>query len=296
MSLIAILCTIDCFLPLKHSGKNYLTLCDYNMTDINIHCERFAAYYQAYANSFNPQSEQWEHLHLKWEHSLNVLNNAEKILSVLALPQQLAHAARLAALYHDVARFEQYTIYHTFRDQESKNHGLWGSKILKQENFLADESTCTVRLVRAAVCLHNRFALPTGLFEEYRLVTNIVRDADKIDILRVLAAYMEPGKQAGAVTANLPDQPECWSPAVYNAVLAGHNASYTDMRYLNDFRLLVGSWIYALNFQESLKIVAQQGYWHKILSGLPAGKAMDKAKLSLNKALESYLKSYPKSA
>lgn len=259
------------------------------MIDINIHRQRFNAYYQTYANRFNPDSEQWEHLHLKWEHSLNVLNNAEKILASLSLSEQLIHAARLAALYHDVARFEQYIAYHTFRDQESANHGAWGSKILKQEKFLNDESIYTARLVRAAVAMHNSFAIPAGIASDYKLVTNVVRDADKIDILRVLASYMEPGKPSGAVTANLPDKPDCWSPAVYNAVLAGRNASYSDMRYLNDFRLLLGSWIYALNFQESLKIIAQQGFWHKVLSGLPEGEAMNEAKQVLNKAMQAGL-------
>lgn len=259
------------------------------MIDINIHCERFNSYYQTYANRFSKASEEWEHLHLKWEHSLKVLDNAEKILAALGLPENLTHAARLAALYHDVARFEQYINYRTFRDGESANHGFWGSKILKHENFLAGESASTIGLVRAAVSMHNRFALPAGILEEYKLITNIVRDADKIDILRVLAEYMEPGKQGGAVTANLPDEPKCWSPAVYNAVLAGRNANYNDMRYLNDFRLLIGSWIYAFNFQQSIKLVALQGYWQQVLHGLPAGEAMNKAKLVLNKAMESAL-------
>ena len=104
-------------------------------SDIAAHEERFTAYYQIFAARFPPDSEDAEHLHLKWEHSLRVAANAAAILAAPDLPPaftpQLIHAAHLAALYHDVARFEQYVAFRTFRDAESANHGLWGAKILK---------------------------------------------------------------------------------------------------------------------------------------------------------------------
>ena len=285
------------------------------LQDIALHRKRFNAYYQTYASRFNlassssstspaspatpaspalpaasPARIDQEHLQLKWQHSLNVLSNAEKILAALKLPAELTRAAQLAALYHDVARFEQYMRFKTFRDQESANHGLWGSKILKQQNFLANESDYTTRLVRAAVGMHNRFVLPAQLAYAYQTVTKVVRDADKIDILRVLAEYMKPGgKQSNVVTANLPDQPKLWSQAVYADVIAGRNASYTDMRYLNDFRLVLGSWVYALNFEQSRNLIAAQGHWAKVLAGLPEGEEMNKLKLVLNKALYTNL-------
>lgn len=252
--------------------------------DITAHKDRFTAYYRTFANRFPPESEHVEHLHLKWEHSLKVLDNAEGILSAPGLPAaftpELIRAAQLAALYHDVARFEQYVAYHTFRDAESANHGAWGAKILKRESvFLAGESRRVAALVRAAVSMHNRFAIPHGVPQDFRLVTQVVRDADKIDILRVISGYAQPGgKRSQVVTWKLIDAPDKWTPSLYESVMAGRLGISIHMRYINDFRLLTCSWVYDLNFPASRLLMREQGYMDEMLAGLPPGGDMDKVR------------------
>ena len=259
--------------------------------DIATHKDRFTVYYQTFAHRFPPESEHAEHLHLKWEHSLKVLDNAESILGASGLPEaftpELIRAAQLAALYHDVARFEQYVAYHTFRDAESANHGAWGAKILKREPvFLAGETCRVAALVRAAVSMHNRFAIPGGVPEDFRLVTQVVRDADKIDILRVISGYARPGgKRSQVVTWKLVDAPDKWTPSLYESVMAGQLGVSIQMRYINDFRLLTCSWVYDLNFPASRRLVRRQGYMDEMLAGLPRNAAMDKVRDKVNTAL-----------
>ena len=262
------------------------------------HKEAFTAYYQIFAGRFPPESAHAEHLHLKWEHSLKVLDNAECILSesmpaASGLPgtftPELVRAAQLAALYHDVARFEQYVAYGTFRDAESANHGAWGAKILKREPaFLAGESRCVAAWVRAAVSMHNRFAIPGGVPEDFRLVTQVVRDADKIDILRVISGYARPGgKRSQVVTWKLADAPDKWTPSLYESVMAGQLGVSSQMHYINDFRLLTCSWVYDLNFPASRRLMRQQGYMDNMLACLPPGAARDKVRARIAAEVQS---------
>lgn len=256
------------------------------LTDTSVHYERFNAYYQSFSRRYSHSSEDYEYLHLKWLHSLNVAANAEQIVSSAEFPEYLARPAQLAALYHDVARFEQYVQYGTFRDAESANHGAWGAKILGKEPFLEGEDEYSVSLVRAAVNMHNRAALPAKIPEDYLLVTKLVRDADKIDILRVLSAYMHPaGPRSDLVTASLPDLPGKWSAKIYNDVLGGRSAKYADMQFLNDFRLLLCSWLFGLNFSASRGIIIEQGHVPEILEGLPDNPEMDRVRQVVERAL-----------
>ena len=257
--------------------------------DISRHKGSFTAYYQTFNGRFAPESEDAEHLHLKWGHSLHVLANAEGILDGTlpkAFTPELIRAAQLAALYHDVARFEQYVAYRTFRDAESADHGAWGSKILKNLPFLEGETSRTKALVRAAVSMHNRFGIPGAVPEAFRLVTQVVRDADKIDILRVISGYAGPeGKRSNVVTWKLKDEPEEWTPALYDAVLDGRLGISFEMRYINDFLLLLCSWLNDLNFETSFALMREQGHMDTVLAELPKGAAMDKVRLCVDRAL-----------
>jgi hypothetical protein len=258
--------------------------------DMTAQRERFTAYYQTFARRFPPGSEHVEHLHLKWEHSLKVLENVESIMSASGMggvfTPELTRGTQLAALYHDVARFEQYVAYHTFRDAESANHGLWGVKIIKKGLWLAEESPRVTAFALAGVSIHNRFAIPRGVPEDCRLLAGAVRDADKLDILRVICGYAQPGgKRSSVVTWKLADAPEKWTPSLYNAVLSKRLGRSEDMRYINDFRLLICSWVYDINFPSSRALMRKQGYLDEILAGLPSGQAMNRLRDTVSKAL-----------
>jgi HD-GYP domain len=258
------------------------------LTDIRTHHERFTAYYHLFSSRFSHKSDDYEHLHLKWLHSLNVAANADQIILSVELPEHLVRAAQLAALYHDVGRFEQYVQFGTFRDADSANHGAWGAKILGNSDLLDGEDEYIVSLVRAAVNMHNRAELPSGIPEDDLLVTSIVRDADKIDILRVLSAYMHPaGPRSDVVTAFLPDLPDRWSAKIYTDLMEGRSAKYGDMRFLNDFRLLLCTWLFGLKFPVSRTIIAEQGHVPEILEGLPDTPEMEQVRQVVTQALRA---------
>lgn len=219
------------------------------------------------------------HIELKREHSRLVLANARTIVDEAAtagiaaggMDAVSARAALLGALYHDIGRFSQYRRWQTFSDARSVNHGLLGGRMLNTERLLRDEAPEVRHLAACAVVLHNRFILPTGISARVRQVVSVVRDADKLDIFRVLAAHMRPGgPRDEVVVLHLPEVEGGWTPAVLDAVRGGRLASYTDMRCMNDFRILLCGWCHDLGFAASRRLLRESGRVEQLLSWLPA--------------------------
>ncbi|MDE7240816.1 HD domain-containing protein [Desulfovibrio sp.] len=207
---------------------------------------------------------------LKIRHSREVLATARAIAAESDMPPAQRRACLLAALYHDVARFEQYRRYRTFRDRESCNHGLEGVRILKREGRLDGEPAALRRRVLAGVGLHNRFALPERLPEEIAEVTHVVRDADKLDILRIMHENLcGPEPYHPTVVLGLPDDPDLVSGAVLRAAREGRVASYADLSSVNDLRVLLGTWLFDMHFPASRRQFAGAGHARELLESLP---------------------------
>ena len=207
---------------------------------------------------------------LKYDHTMHVLNNAKEIVAQEHFSHEVSRAAVLAALYHDIARFEQYVRYHTFRDRESINHGQFGVEILKQEGYLNSEDSWTINAVLQAIGLHNQYTLPDDLDKNVEIVAKVVRDADKLDILRVMDAHLNSSKPYNpTVVLSLPDDQNLFSEVVINAALHDQVASYLDLKSVNDFCLLLATWINDMNFESSRQQFIHQGHALNILAKLP---------------------------
>ena len=208
-------------------------------------------------------------LQLKYEHTHAVLAHAACIVGQEKVEDPLGRAGLLAALYHDVGRFPQYATWKTFSDAHSKNHGFLGVQLIKRSNFLKEESDVVRQLVLAAVGLHNRYRLPPGIPSSVCLVTRIVRDADKLDIMRIMANHLNRPVPSEDVVLHVKDDPEGWSPKVVETVLSGKVPGYSDLRYINDFRILLGSWLQDLHFETARVILVRSGHFEQVLDGLP---------------------------
>jgi hypothetical protein len=244
------------------------------MPGMAAHYERFIAY----ARSFRTGDKDHDaRLCLKEEHTLGVLVQAEGIAgaeAVFRADPALCRALLLAALYHDLARFPQYARYHTFSDARSVNHGRWASRELGRLGFLDGEEPAVRRRARAAVLLHNRYALPGGLPEDILAVCQAVRDADKLDILRVMRANLGEGMRPDPVVImNAADSQES-TPHVLERVMARQLASFADIATATDFRLLLCGWFYDLNFAASRRMAVRTGNLHAILAVLSRIPAM----------------------
>ena len=238
------------------------------LVDIPSHLAWFAAYA---AKKTAQEKGDASPMDLKLQHTMNVLENARRIVEGEKFDPATARLCLLAALYHDVGRFKQYLRYHTFRDRESCNHGQMGVRILKAQGCLNGECPETRRLVMAAVGMHNRFALPAHTPPLVARITNVVRDADKLDILRIMDEHLSgPAPYNPTVVLQQPDDPTIASEAVLAAVFEHRVAAYAALRCVNDFRLLLGTWFFDLHFATCRSQFLQDGHARNLLRRMPS--------------------------
>lgn len=235
------------------------------------------------------------YIELKRNHTLRVLDNARCIVATLNVSEDVARGALLAALYHDVGRFPQYAQYRTFSDQRSVNHGILGCKTLKRERTLQGGRECNAALketrstagdVLAAVAMHNRFRLPAGVSQSLRTITGVVRDSDKLDIFPVMiSTFTRDGSDSDVVTLHLEEKEGAWSQEILAALKERRLASYRDMRYVNDFKLLLGSWVFELNYAESRRLLRERGLVEALLATWPEHPEVEAMKDVVREAL-----------
>jgi len=227
----------------------------------------FANYCTLFATPIQEDARNFE---IKQLHTHQVCLNAVRIAADLNLDEKEILLVEAIALFHDVGRFPQYQKYKTFDDNVSVNHAALSAKVLLGQNVLKGLRPHEQAMIIRTVTLHNVFSLPGDLDEETRLFANLVRDADKLDIMRVVIEYFEQdeGSRADAVALGLPDLPT-YSSAVLSCIKRGEMAKKSDLTTLNDFKLLQLAWLYNLNFISSLQIVSERRYIQKLAALLP---------------------------
>lgn len=227
--------------------------------------------FTAYVDSFQNLNEKHiANFAIKKDHSLRVAKIAEWISLKLKLDEPDTSIAKLAALFHDIGRFLQLSEYNTFDDSKSVDHAEYSVEILKQEGFLQKLGCDSEDLVFSAVSAHNKFKIPEKLNEKELLHAKILRDADKLDIFRVLTDYysqcnVQPNH---TLTWELPKGNNI-SENVERDVLAGKVVHKKDVVSEIDVKIMQLSWIYDLNFKCTVEYALRQRFFEKIYNSLP---------------------------
>ncbi|SDL16039.1 HD domain-containing protein [Maridesulfovibrio ferrireducens] len=225
---------------------------------------------------------------LKYDHSLRVLDNCQGICDSLNIDEKYASTYKIAALFHDTGRFPQYLKYKTFSDAKSCNHATLGVKYILRKKLLADLPKSQLRIILGAVALHNRNILPSNISKELKFTTEIVRDSDKIDIMGVLLKHMKGVEPLSSVPLlGLKEKPDELTESVLLSLEACKQAAYREMNCLNDFRLLLLSWSYDLNFKWTKKQMIERGIVERIFSQLPKNQRIKKLYVPIMKQLNS---------
>jgi len=239
----------------------------------------FKNWFAGYCASFStPVREDQRNISIKQDHTQQVCLNALRISSDLKLNEQETLLAETIALFHDIGRFLQYQQYKTFDDSISVNHAALGITVLLEDGVLQGLPKKDQELILHAVTLHNVFSLPEELDDRTRLFAQLARDADKLDIMRVVIQFFEQeaGDRAEAVALGLPDAPG-YSPEVLASLMRGEMARKADLKLQNDFKLLQLAWLYDFNFASSLRMVLERGYIDQLAGMLPASEEFKRA-------------------
>jgi putative nucleotidyltransferase with HDIG domain len=212
------------------------------------------------------------HLQLKQEHTRRTCMEIVHLAQELALDDSQGRVAELIALFHDIGRFPQFARYRTYNDYKSTDHCRLGVETLRQEGVLSILPTEERQWVETAVEHHGRKCLPPGLKGQTLLFAKLIRDADKLDIFRIVVEkyrLYQADPEGFPFEIEFPDTPEC-SAQVVDAVLNERLVDYTWLRTVNDFRLCQLGWVYDMNFAASLVVLRQRGFLEALLDSLPA--------------------------
>jgi len=211
-----------------------------------------------------------ENMDLKAVHTRRVCEATRDIGASLDLSREDLCIAEASALLHDIGRFEQYSRYRTFSDYRSEDHAALGVKIIQAKPVLDGLEPAASDIIVRAVKYHNRAALPVGEGERCLFFLKLLRDADKLDIWRVVTEYYQnaENKRNRIIELNLPDV-EVVSDLVYEALMNGKLVQMADLKTLQDFKLLQIGWIYDVNFPRTFQIVREKKYLETIRNALP---------------------------
>ena len=213
-------------------------------------------------------------MQLKYEHTAFVVRNAGLIADGESFDLPQRQAALVAAQLHDVGRYEQLRRYNTFRDSESVDHAVFSHDIVREKGWLDSsfDAICPgfAEIVLKAVLYHNRRDLPSELdapgddpfLRRLTVAAHTVRDADKLDIFRVLedqVAHTDWRHDSRAFwnlsTTGAPN------PEVVRAILESRPVDYQHILTLADFVLIQVGWMRSgLHFATSRRLCRERGH------------------------------------
>ena len=236
-----------------------------------------------------------EMMRLKREHTAFVTRNAVLVADGEAFDGPTREAAVAAALLHDTGRYEQLRRYNTFKDADSVDHAVLSHDIVKEKGWLREAGVGNHEAVLAAVLYHNRRDLPEGLDAITLAASQTVRDADKLDIFRVLEDQVEHTDWQSGSRAfwSLPVS-EPPNRAVVECIEARRPVAYGDIKSLADFVLIQVGWMVSgLAYATSRRLCAERGhldyrrrFLRKIAGGADAERLCDMAEEELDTAKE----------
>jgi hypothetical protein len=227
-----------------------------------------------------------ENTALKEEHTERVCGEILDIGEKLGLSDDDLYLAEIVALFHDIGRFEQYARHRTFVDFHSVNHAEEGIKILRENGVLNGLDYPTRDLILRIISYHNRASLPQKETKRCLFFTKLLRDADKLDIWRVVTDYYrrKDGKRNNSIELGIPDTPGI-SDDAYNDLIEGKIVEVAHLKNLNDFKLLQIGWIYDINFIPTFQRIKERKYIEMIRDVLPESKKRE----NVFSVVQSYL-------
>jgi len=235
-------------------------------------------WFSNYVQTFKHDDKNFqENIALKEKHTKQVCKEILNIGKQLGLNENELRLSEVIALFHDIGRFEQYARYKTFVDHESENHAELGVKILKENQVLNKFNKSIQSLILRTILYHNRFALPEGETNTCLFFSKLLRDADKLDIWRVVTDYynQNSGKRNGILELGLPDTAS-FSDEVYQDMLNKRIVDVKHLKNLNDFKLLQMGWIFDINFVPTFHCIKTRHYLEMIRQVLPESEKIEK--------------------
>jgi len=220
--------------------------------------------FERYAGDYDPSNPM---IRDKIVHTFHVAQIARRIAEGVTRPE-LVGFAWLLGLLHDIGRFEQVRRYGTFVDGQSVDHAELGADLLFREGLIDRFPADGLpegwrRTAEAAIRLHNKLTLPEGLDGDDLALCRILRDADKLDIFRVITQV--PVAQRAGTSKALLEWSATVSDGVMDCVRAHRCVPRSQRRTIMDLRVSHCCMAFELEYPVSRQIAVEQGHLLQLL-------------------------------
>lgn len=224
--------------------------------------DRLRAAYSAYVDTYRGSDGQLPAMmQLKLVHTQKVVEAACQIAAGEGFDARTTRVCEAAALLHDTGRYEQLKRYNTFRDADSIDHAVFSHDIVKAKGWL--DGWEDKDAILTAVLVHNRREIPSEITDPVTLTASrTVRDADKLDIFRVLEDQITTcdWRHDSRAFWNLKTE-AAPNPVVCDCIREGRPVDYQNITCLADFVLIQVGWmISGLEFATSRRLCAGRGH------------------------------------
>ena len=192
---------------------------------------------------------------LKTNHTFRVQKLCEELAKSEGLNNDEIELASTCGLLHDIGRFEQWKRYKSYKDLDTIDHGDLGVEILNNNNFINKFSNKNHNTILMSVKYHNKYKVPNTLTETNKYYTNIVRDADKIDILYLFSINVLKITKASTKM----------SEKIFNTLINKKQIKRIDVKNKSDEIAIRLGFVFDLNFKKSYEIIKENNYLNKII-------------------------------
>lgn len=202
-------------------------------------------------------------------HSIRVVTNSHLLAQVLLQTEEERYVAEVIALFHDYGKAVMIVQGTESPINIQHNHASLSAKLVQQMEFFSKLSAEVQLIVLKAIENHNKIKLPKLDNEQQTLFARLLRDADKLDIFEASYRFFkEKNGLQPLMTLDLINRAEV-SEKIFKNVLAGKTAAVEDMKTMNDYRLMLLSMAFDLNFKYTFRILSEKQYIQKIYETLP---------------------------
>lgn len=198
----------------------------------------------------------------KYEHSIRVMKNAEKIAESLNLNKDEIELSKLIGLLHDIGHFETIKRNDILKENTKIDHGDLGVEILQNNSyirkFIYEEKYDSIIL--KAIKNHNKFKIEESLNEKELLFARIIRDADKLDIFFEGAEmFWNKSEEVNEISdSKISDQ-------IFNDFRDNRSIDRKDIKTKLDGIINFIGLLYDINFKYDFEVIKKEDYINKIL-------------------------------
>jgi len=209
-------------------------------------------------------------LALKLDHTRHVAENAREIARELGWTPEDVRMAEALGWLHDVGRFAQFAEFGHFHDATSADHGLRGFEIARGSSLLAPLPDVGRDCLLEGIRHHNAKTIPATISPACLPFLKLIRDADKLDIYRVVIEGLKRDGFRGL--ADMWPHIDLDGPVnsgLLREIQTQRDVDIVHVRSLADFLLLQAFWIYDLHYEPTRARIRQRRILETIGSYLP---------------------------